>query len=49
MAGDQEMQDELAWLKRHVYGERSARVEVETLGGKVRYSNRQGHKEFITL
>jgi len=49
LAGEQEMKDELAWLKRNVYGERSARVEVETLGGKIRYSNRQGHKEIITL
>jgi hypothetical protein len=24
-------------------------VEVETLGGKVRYSNREGHKEMVTL
>ena len=49
VAGEQEMKDELAWLKRHVYGDRSARVEIETLGGQVRYSNRQGHKELITL
>ena len=49
VAGEKEMQEELAWLKRHVYGERSARVEVETMGGKVRYSNRAGQKEFITL
>jgi DNA polymerase III subunit epsilon len=49
LAGEQEMKNELAWLKRNVYGERSARVEVETMGGKIRYSNRQGHKEFITL
>jgi hypothetical protein len=49
LAGDKEMQDELAWLKHKVYGERKARVEVETLGGTVRYSNREGHKEFVTL
>jgi DNA polymerase-3 subunit epsilon len=49
LAGDKEMQDELVWLKHKVYGERKARVEVETLGGTVRYSNREGHKEFVTL
>lgn len=49
VAGEQELLDELAWLKHHVYADRSARVEIETLGGKVRYSSRQGHKEFITL
>jgi DNA polymerase-3 subunit epsilon len=49
LAGDKEIQDELAWLKHKVYGERKARVEVETLGGTVRYSNREGHKEFVTL
>jgi len=49
VAGESELQDELAWLKHKVYGERKARVEVETLGGTVRYSNREGHKEFITL
>jgi len=49
VAGDQALQDELSWLKRKVYGERSARVEVESMGGKVRYSNRQGHKEVVTL
>jgi DNA polymerase-3 subunit epsilon len=49
VSGDQELQEELSWLKRKVYGERSARVEVESLGGKVRYSSRQGHKEVVTL
>ena len=49
VSGDKELQDELSWLKRKVYGERSARVEVESVGGKVRYSNRQGHKEVVTL
>jgi DNA polymerase-3 subunit epsilon len=49
VSGDKELQEELSWLKRKVYGERSARVEVESLGGKVRYSSRQGHKEVITI
>ena len=49
VSGDAEKTQELDWLKTHVYGQRSARVEVETTGGKVRYSNRQGHKEVVTL
>ena len=49
LAGEREFNDELAWLKHHVYADRSARVEVEQLGGKVRYSTREGHKEIITL
>lgn len=49
VSGAQELQEELSWLKRKVYGERSARVEVESLGGKVRYSSRQGHKEVVTI
>ena len=49
VAGDAEMRQELEWLKQHVYSGRSARVELETTGGKVRYSNRLGHKEVVTL
>jgi hypothetical protein len=49
VAGDTDMQQELEWLKHHVYGGRSVRVELETTGGKVRYSNRAGHKEVVTL
>jgi DNA polymerase-3 subunit epsilon len=49
VAGPQERQQELDWLKSRVYGQRSARVEIETQGGQVRYSNREGHKEMVTL
>jgi DNA polymerase-3 subunit epsilon len=49
VAGDKELQDELGWLKHKVYGERKARLEVETQGPRVRYSNREGHKEFVNL
>ena len=49
MASAPDMQQELAWLKKNVYGDRNARVELETLGGKVRYSSREGHKEVVTL
>jgi len=49
LASAPDMQQELSWLKKNVYGDRNARVEVESLGGKVRYSNREGHKEVVTL
>jgi DNA polymerase-3 subunit epsilon len=49
VASAPDMQQELSWLKKNVYGDRNARVEVESLGGKVRYSNREGHKEVVTL
>ena len=49
VAGEPEMKLELEWLKHHVYAGRSARVELETTGAKVRYSNRLGHKEVVTL
>jgi len=49
VSGDAALKEELSWLKHRVYGERSARVEVESLGGKVRYSTREGHKEVVTL
>jgi DNA polymerase-3 subunit epsilon len=49
VAGEPEMKQELEWLKHHVYAGRSARVELETTGGKVRYSSRLGHKEVVTL
>ena len=49
VSGETEKQQELDWLKNHVYGQRSARVEVETTGGTVRHSNRVGQKEMITI
>jgi DNA polymerase-3 subunit epsilon len=49
VSGEREYQDELAWLKHHVYADRNARIEVEQLGGTVRYSAREGHKEAVTL
>jgi DNA polymerase III subunit epsilon len=49
LASAPDMQQELSWLKKNVYGDRNARVEVESLGGRVRYSNREGHKEVVTL
>ncbi len=49
VASAPDMAQELSWLKKNVYGDRNVRVEVESLGGKVRYSNREGHKEVVTL
>ena len=49
LTSEVEIEQELEWLKHHVYPGRSARVELETTGGKVRYSNRVGHKEVVTL
>ncbi|MDI9329973.1 MAG: 3'-5' exonuclease [Alphaproteobacteria bacterium] len=49
LSGDQALTEETAWLKRRVYGERKAVIEVETLGGRVRYSQRAGHREKIAL
>jgi DNA polymerase III subunit epsilon len=49
LQGEQEKTQEFAWLKNHVYGNRQARVEVETLGATMRYSLRMGQKEIVTL
>jgi DNA polymerase-3 subunit epsilon len=49
LSGDQALAEETTWLKRRVYGERKAVIEVETLGGKVRYSQRSGQREKLAL
>ena len=49
VSGETEKKQELDWLKNHVYGQRSARVEIETTGGTVRHSNRVGQKEMVTI
>jgi DNA polymerase-3 subunit epsilon len=49
LSGEQALEEELSWLKRRVYGNRSAQVELETLGGTIRYSNRQGQKKLVPL
>ena len=43
------LDDELAWLKAEVYGARTARVEIEALDSRVRYSARPGHVSQRTL
>jgi DNA polymerase-3 subunit epsilon len=49
LSGTEALEEELAWLKRRVYGHRPAQVEVETLGGTIRYSNRQGQKQLMAV
>lgn len=49
LSGEQALAQETSWLKRWVYGERQAVVEVETLGGKVRYSQRSGQRTKLVL
>ena len=42
LADAQRLEDELVWLKAEVYGQRSARVDIEALDSQVRYSARPG-------
>ncbi len=44
LGGDKALQEELSWLKNRVYQGRRATVDIETLGGLVRHSERQGEK-----
>ena len=43
------LQAESAWLKAHVYGARTARMQVEALDAHVRYSGRSGVVEMLVL
>jgi len=43
------LQEELDWLKRKVYQGKRASVEIETLGGTVRHSQRQGEKSVLAI
>jgi DNA polymerase III subunit epsilon len=42
VADTERLEAELAWLKAEVYGRRSARVDIEALDSRVRYSARPG-------
>ena len=42
MSSQQALEDEVDWLKRKVYNGKAAQVHIETLGGTVRHSSRQG-------
>ena len=43
------LDEELAWLKKSVYGGRTAGVDVETFDARTRYSGRNGSKERVTV
>jgi DNA polymerase-3 subunit epsilon len=49
LATEKTLQEELDWLKRKVYKDRLASVEIESLGGTVRHSQRQGEKTILAL
>ena len=44
LGGDKALQEELSWLKNRVYQGKHASVDIETLGGLIRHSDRQGQK-----
>ena len=44
LSSDKALQEELDWLKRKVYQGKRASVEIETIGGLIRHSQRQGQK-----
>jgi DNA polymerase-3 subunit epsilon len=43
------LDEELAWLKAHVFGGRSVNVEVETFDARTRFSGRNGSKERVMV
>jgi DNA polymerase-3 subunit epsilon len=45
LSTQEQLQEETQWLRRRVYGERKAVVEIESLGGTIRYSQRGGQRE----
>ena len=44
LGGENALQEELSWLRNKVYLGKRASVDIETLGGLVRHSARQGQK-----
>lgn len=49
LSSDKALQEELDWLKRKVYQGKRASVEIETVGGLIRHSQRQGQKTIHSL
>ncbi|NDC61416.1 MAG: DNA polymerase III subunit epsilon [Betaproteobacteria bacterium] len=49
LGSEKALSDEIDWLKRKVYQGRQASVEIETMGGTIRHSLRQGHKTVQSL
>ncbi len=49
LSTQEQLQEETQWLRRRVYGERKAAVEIESLGGTIRYSQRGGQRETLVI
>jgi DNA polymerase-3 subunit epsilon len=49
LSTQEQLQEETQWLRRRVYGERKAAVEIESLGGTIRYSQRSGQRETLAI
>lgn len=49
LAGDDALHAEVQWLKTHVYGGRSARVQVEAQTAQVQFSSRKGDLSELQL
>jgi DNA polymerase-3 subunit epsilon len=49
LSSDKALQEELDWLKRKVYVGKRASVEIETVGGLIRHSQRQGQKTAVLI
>jgi hypothetical protein len=49
LGSDKALAEEIDWLKRKVYQGKRASVEIETMGGTIRHSQRQGLKTVQAL
>lgn len=49
LGSEADLKAELDWLRRNIYENRTAAVEIERIGGKVRYSQRGGEKQKVSL
>lgn len=44
LTGDDAVKEEVVWLKSNIYGEKSAKVEIEVQNCLTRFSNRSGNR-----
>lgn len=49
LSNQDQIREETEWLRRRVYGERKAVVEVESLGGTIRHSQRSGQRQTVAI
>lgn len=49
LTSENNLEDEISWLKNKVYASKRASVEVEKMGAKLRHSQRQGEKTIVSL